>query len=67
MSKLMSSIIAAALASVIVGAPAVTSAAERQSLYDKKNAECKQQAKAKNFGIHFIQRNRWINECIARR
>ena len=59
--------LAAALGSVIVGAPTVTSAAEKQSLYDKKNAECKQQAKAKNFGIHLIQRNRWINECIARR
>jgi hypothetical protein len=22
--------------------------------------------KAKKFGIHFIQRSRWIKECIAR-
>jgi hypothetical protein len=35
-------------------------------LYDRKNAECKRQATAKKFGIHFIQRNRWIKECIAR-
>jgi hypothetical protein len=66
MSKIMSLMIAAAIGSVIVSAPTVTSAVAKQSVYDTKNAECKRQAKAKKFGIHFIQRNRWINECIAR-
>jgi hypothetical protein len=66
MSKIIALMTAAAIGSAIVSAPTVTSAAAKPSVYDAKNAECKRQAKAKKFGIHFIQRNRWINECIAR-
>ena len=39
--------------------------AKERSAYDMKKAECKERAKAKHFGIHFVQRNRWINNCIA--
>jgi hypothetical protein len=66
MSKIIAIMTAAAIGSVVLSAPTVTSAAAKQSVYDIKNAECKRQAKAKKFGIHFIQRSRWIKECIAR-
>lgn len=41
------------------------SAAKRGTAYSNKKAECKREAKAKRFGIHFVERNRWINDCIA--
>jgi hypothetical protein len=66
MSKIVILVMAAAIGSLIGTTPTVTAAATRDSVYDKKNAECKRQASAKKFGIHFIQRNRWIKECIAR-
>jgi len=30
-------------------------------------ADCKRQAKEKHFGIHFIKRDRFVNECMRRR
>ena len=42
------------------------SAAKRGQAYAAKKAACKREAKRKNFGIHFVERNRWINDCIAR-
>ena len=46
--------------------PSAGSAATRhQSAYDVKNAECKERAKHKNFGVHFVQRHRWIKNCIV--
>ena len=30
-------------------------------------ADCKAQAKEKHFGIHFIKRNKFVNECMRRR
>jgi hypothetical protein len=36
-----------------------------KSAYAAKKAECKERAKSKNFGIHWIKRNRWIKDCIA--
>jgi hypothetical protein len=51
----------------IVGAPTQTSAATKQrAYYEAKKAQCHREAKAKHFGIHFNQRDRWIIECIAR-
>jgi hypothetical protein len=29
----------------------------------KSKTECKQEAKAKHFGIHFVKRDRWIKNC----
>ena len=43
----------------------VSAAARHRSAYDVKNAECKEKAKSKNFGVHFVQRNRWIKNCIV--
>lgn len=44
-----------------------SSAAKRGDTYKAKKAECKREAKSKNFGIHLVERNRWINDCIAGR
>jgi hypothetical protein len=43
------------------------SGAKRGSAYAAKKAECKREAKGKKFGIHLVERNRWINDCIAGR
>jgi len=50
----------------IVGAPTLTLAVTTQSGYETKKVQCQREAKAKHFGIHFNQRDRWIIECIAR-
>lgn len=44
-----------------------SSAAKRGDTYKAKKAECKREAKAKHFGVHFVERNRWIDDCIAGR
>ena len=41
--------------------------AAKNDAYTQKKAECKQEAKAKHFGIHWIKRDRWIKNCIAGR
>lgn len=41
--------------------------AAKKDAYAQKKAECKQEAKAKHFGIHWIKRDRWIKNCIAGR
>ena len=47
--------------------PTDISAAKRGSgnAFAAKKAECKREANAKKFGVHMIQRNRWIKDCIA--
>jgi hypothetical protein len=45
--------------------PTDFSSAKRNSVYATKKAECKREAKAKNFGVHFMKRNAWVKECIA--
>ncbi len=42
------------------------------SKHDKREtaaikADCKAQAKEKHFGIHFIKRNKFVNDCMRRR
>jgi hypothetical protein len=62
---------AIALALAVALAPAAPAAAtstdfsSAKSAYSAKKADCKQRAKAKHFGIHWIKRNRWIKDCIA--
>src|ERR1700730_12142488 len=51
MSKIIAIMTAAAIGSVVLSDPTVTSAAAKQSVYDIKNAECKRQAKAKIAGL----------------
>jgi len=59
--------LAAALAfpSAAVAAGSSTDFSGAKSAYSMKKAECKQKAKAKRFGVHWIKRNRWIKNCIA--
>jgi len=33
--------------------------------YKAKKAACKERAKDMHFGVHFIKKNRWVNDCIA--
>jgi hypothetical protein len=35
--------------------------------YKVRKAECQARAKGMNFGVHFIKKNRWVNDCIAGR
>ncbi len=44
-----------------------TAFAAKKDVYAQKKAECKQEAKAKHFGIHWIKRDRWVKNCIAGR
>jgi hypothetical protein len=63
-------VIALALAGA-VGLPSAAAAATltdfsgAKSAYSMRKAECKEKAKAKHFGIHWIKRNRWVKDCIA--
>ncbi len=58
--------LAAALAIGAGAATAQTPPKQERSATDIKKAECKKEAKAKKFGIHFIQRKRFIEECMKR-
>jgi hypothetical protein len=58
-------IAAVALPNAAVGAGTATDFSGAKSAYSTKKAECKEKAKAKHFGIHWIKRNRWIKDCIA--
>jgi hypothetical protein len=56
--------VAVALAlSAFVGAT-VASAAPGDT-YKVKKAECKAKADTMKFGVHLIQKNRWVKDCIA--
>ena len=57
--------LAVALPTGAVAAGTSTDFSGARSAYSAKKAECKQRAKEKHFGIHWIKRNRWIKNCIA--
>ena len=66
----MKRIVSIAVAAVAIGAFGLNSEAAfaaKNDAYAHKKAECKHEAKAKNFGIHFVKRDRWIKNCIAGR
>ena len=63
MRPIMSTAAAIALA-VAVAAP--VSAAPGDT-YKAKKAECQARAKKMDFGVHFIKKHRWVNDCIAGR
>jgi hypothetical protein len=67
MKKLTCSLVLVMATAVGVSAiyPADALAATKRSAYAAKKEACKQRASHKNFGIHFIKRDRWIKECIA--
>ncbi len=46
--------------------PSVALAAKHDA-YAQKKADCKQEARAKHFGIHWVKQDRWIKNCIAGR
>jgi hypothetical protein len=58
-------IIAVALPSAASAASTATEFSSAKSAYAARKAECKEKAKARHFGIHWIKRNRWIKDCIA--
>jgi hypothetical protein len=45
--------------------PELASAAVAKSLYAKKWDECRELARTRHFGIHWVKRNRWIRNCIV--
>lgn len=49
------------LTSIASDAFAATTPSERAA----QRVECQHRARQMNFGIHFIKRYRWINECVA--
>lgn len=63
-------IAAIAIAAVALGSLGVgteLALAAKHDAYAQKKAECKREAKAKHFGVHFVKRDRWIKNCIAGR
>ena len=59
---------ALALAFTLIGASAQAApmSKEEKAAMAAKMAECKKEAKAKKFGIHFVKRNAFIKECMKR-
>jgi hypothetical protein len=39
----------------------------RRAAYARRLAQCRAEARAKKFGIHFVKRNRFIHECLRGR
>jgi hypothetical protein len=65
--KRISTITIAAVALGSLGVSTEPVFAARNDAYAQKKAECKQESKAKHFGIHWAKRDRWIKNCIAGR
>jgi hypothetical protein len=66
----MKRIAAIAIAAVALGSFGLSTEgalAAKNDAYAQKKAECKQEAKAKHFGVHFVKRDHWIKNCIAGR
>jgi hypothetical protein len=59
--------VAAALAvtAVLTSAAGDALAATTRSERAAQRVECRHRARQMNFGIHFVKRYRWINECVA--
>ncbi len=63
MRVIMSTVGAVALAVVVAG-PVFAAPGDA---YKAKKAECNARAKTMNFGVHWIKKNRWVNDCITGR
>ena len=59
--------ILAALAFAVSFAAIPAASAKSGDAYKARKAECKDRASHMNFGVHFIKKNRWVNDCIAGR
>jgi hypothetical protein len=64
MTKMMSIAAAIALAAAI---GATSASAAPGDTYKAKKQACQERAKAMNFGMHLIKKNRWVKDCIAGR
>lgn len=54
------------LAVLALAAPSGSaSAGSAKPLYARKWEECKELAKSRHFGVHWVKRNRWIRNCIV--
>lgn len=62
--RIIVSMAAAIALAVVVAGPA---SAAPGDTYKVKKAECQARAKKMDFGVHFIKKNRWVNDCIAGR
>jgi hypothetical protein len=49
------------LTAIASDALAATTRSERAA----QRAECRHRARQMSFGVHFVRRYRWINECVA--
>ena len=56
-----------AVAAALAAAVAAPASAAPGDTYKAKKAECQARAKKMDFGVHFIKKNRWVNDCIAGR
>jgi hypothetical protein len=54
----------AALALTALAGATIASAAPGDT-YKMRKAACQDRAKAMDFGIHLIKKNRWVKDCIA--
>jgi uncharacterized membrane protein len=63
----MRMIIATAAAVALALAVAGSASAAPGDTYKAKKAACQARAKTMSFGVHFIKKNRWVNDCIAGR
>jgi hypothetical protein len=63
--KHMAALVIATLALGSFGLSTDAAFAAKNDAYAQKKAECKQEAKAKHFGIHWMKRDRWVKNCIA--
>jgi hypothetical protein len=62
----MRGVLAALIICFVASSPPEVALAEiTKSVYAKKWAECKEQAKLHHFGIHWVKRNRWIRNCLT--
>jgi hypothetical protein len=65
--KRIAMIVIAGMALGSFGLASEAALAAKKDAYAQRKAECKQEAKGKHFGIHFVKRDRWIKNCIAGR
>jgi hypothetical protein len=62
--RILGSMAAAVALAIAVAGP--VSAAPGDT-YKAKKAACQARAKTRDFGVHLIKKNRWVNDCIAGR
>jgi len=64
MNRVLIALSAAFLAAAIAGPPAYA-AAKKDTTSAQRRADCQKQAKAKKFGIHFMQKRDFMKKCMG--